>query len=140
MSWDIAKGAASFIFAFLWPPPLTAPPEEVQRYRWRVTVYILSLGFGLATAVVAALGGMAWLGFPGFALANESQATRAQVSRIEARMIRDDILEIRREQCKAINARDVSLKESTLRRLEEAQIDFAVVTGKEYKLPDCDEL
>ena len=101
---------------------------------------MVTLGLALVAHIAVACGFAAPLGIPGFALANESQATRAQVSRIEARMIRDDILEIRREQCKAINARDVSLKASTLRRLEEAQIDFAVVTGKEYKLPDCDEL
>ena len=103
-------------------------------------MYILSLGFGLSIFVTAAFGGLTYFGFPGFAKNDAIERTQAQLARVEGRLIRDDILEIRREQCDAIHRDDKAVKARTLMRLERARIDFEVATGKEYELPDCDEL
>jgi hypothetical protein len=142
--WDKAVAAVPAIFRWLAPPPPDAPPEEVYRHNWRIVMYLSGLGAALALHIAVACGALASFGIPGFALAgdvNPAVSTmKNQLARIEGRQIREDILTARREQCAAINDRDAALKASTRRHLEEAQLDYKAITGREYIPPTCDEL
>jgi hypothetical protein len=116
---------------------------RVQRYemrgrQWRWTVfYSLCLIFSVLTAQVAASWGLTPV-FSGFAGREEVQrevaGMKGQVSRIEIRQLEQTLLDTRSRQCMAADKRFIT------ERFNELLREYFVLTGQNWRIPDCDEL
>ncbi len=130
--------ALRWLLSLLWPPT----HEDPQLNRWQkhmagsmmvTTVAILGLG-------LAATGKLEAYGVGGFASSDDVQQVKEATNNIQAMLIERDIYDARREQCRAMRDNDVAAKPTTLRRLEQLRMDYQRITGREYRLPGCDEI
>ena len=98
-----------------------------------VTAAVVGLG-------LAATGNLEAYGVGGFASSEDVKQVQQATNNIQAMLIERDIYDARREQCKAMRDNDVAAKPTTLRRLETLRAEYERITGREYRLPGCDEI
>lgn len=120
------------------PPPRGSDEIRMQQWRWNVAYFCLSMGAVLAVHISWACGLLPWVS--GFASAADLVSLQQSNRNIEARLVAQDIYEARKEQCKAQAENDTATKPGVLRRLDGLRADYQRITGRDYRMPGCEEI
>lgn len=132
--------SAKEVLHALIPPAVDAPPDLLHAYRWRVAVFIMSLGAVLAVHIGIACGAFTALGLPGFALASEVRDLEKSVTAMRVGNLDQAIVNTKARQCEAARQRNDAARRFATERLADLKTEYQAITKREYPVPSCDEL
>jgi hypothetical protein len=133
-------GMIANVVNWLTPPSLDATPDELQSYRWRVTIYLWSGGIVMTIHILWACGFFAAMGLPGFANAQQVAELKDMQVRREVRTTERDLRDARLRQCLAVQANNAEAKQFAAATIDYLQADYREMTGRPYQVPKCEEM
>lgn len=128
-------------------PPGGAEADKIRKWRIAVALCLGGSILGTGLHVAWACGFLAFVGLPGFARADDLGSIRGKIAEVQTGMLqiqigqlRTEILQTRTTQCEAVKSANSQALTVITREMQDALDRYQILTGRQYRLPDCNLL
>lgn len=116
------------------PPTRKGDIDGQHAWQWWVFMYLWVL-FIFAAWTIGVFTGF---GFPGLAKAADVSQLQGQVTGIQLSLLDAQLVQTRRDQCRAVEERNAEKQAFYGDRLRELRMQYQHLTGEVWQIPPCD--
>lgn len=117
-------------------PPKVGDLDGHNKWQWAVFMKL----WLLIVFVLWSLGVFSYIGFSGLARAEDVQQLQANVSAIQESLLEAQLLNTRREQCRAVEAKNAAAISFYAEKLIDLRKRYYALTQHNWDIPDCETI